>query len=94
MFALPPLLCAYVMLMAPFGEICSELLEHPSSPFNQTRVRSLATLVSDSLTDSCLVNLIDVTLAWKMSTQNLLRLLIIVDDVEAEDHVGNSLLQI
>ena len=30
----------------------------------------------------------------KMPTQNLLRLLVTVADVDAEDHVGNSLLQI
>ena len=53
--------------------------------FYRTRVRSLFTLVTHSLTDwltdslthSCLVNLIDLTLV-KMPTQNLLRLLLLL----------------
>ena len=43
--------------------------------------------LTDSFTDSCLVNLIDVTLACEDDV-------ITVADVDAEDHVGNSLLQI
>ena len=52
-------------------------------------------LVSDSLTDSlthsCLVNLIDVTLACEDANSKLVKV-VTVADVNAEDHVGNSLL--
>ena len=55
------------------------------------------TLVSNSLTDSithsCLVNLIDVTLAFEDANSKLVEV-VTVADVDAEDHVGNSLLQI
>ena len=65
--------------------------------FYWTRVRSLAMLVSNSLTDwltnSCLVNLIDVTLACEDVNSKLVEV-VTVADVDAEDHVGNSLLQI
>ena len=37
----------------------------------RTRVRSLVMLVSDSLTNSCLVNLIDVTLAYEDTNSKL-----------------------
>ena len=50
-------------------------------------------LVSDSLTDCCLVNLIDVTLACEDANPKLVEL-VTVAHVDAEDHVGNSLLQI
>ena len=54
-------------------------------------------LVSDSLTDSlpnsCLVNLIDVILACEDATSKLVEV-VTVTDVDSEDHVGNSLLQI
>ena len=46
-----------------------------------------------SLTNSCLVNLIDVTLACEDANSKLVEV-VTVDDVDAEDHVGNSLLQI
>ena len=65
--------------------------------FYRTRVRSLGMLVSDSLTDwltdSCLVNLIDVTLACEDANSKLVEV-VSVADVDAEDNVGNSLLQI
>ena len=61
--------------------------------FYRTRVRSLVTLVSNSLTHSCLVNLIDVTLACEYANSKLVEV-VTVADVYAEDHVGNSLLQI
>ena len=52
-------------------------------------------LVSDSLTNSlthsCLVNLIDVTLACEDTNSKLVEI-VSVADVEAENHVGNSLL--
>ena len=52
-------------------------------------------LVSDSLTDSlthcCLVNFIDVTLACEDANSKLVEV-VTVADVDAEDHVGNSLL--
>ena len=71
------------------------------SYFYRTRVRSLFTLVTNSLTDwltdwlthSCLVNLIDVTLACEDANLKLVEV-VTVADVDAEDHVGNSLLQI
>ena len=47
-------------------------------PFCRTLVRSLAMLVTKSLTDSCLVNLIDVTLACEDDNSNLLRLLLLL----------------
>ena len=69
----------------------------PSSNFYRTRVRSLAMLVTNSLThwltNSCLVNLIDVTLACEDANLKLVEV-VTVADVDAEDHVGNSLLQI
>ena len=55
------------------------------------------TLVSNSLTHSlthsCLVNLIDVTLRCEGANSKLVEV-VTVADVDAEDHVGNSLLQI
>ena len=50
----------------------------------------MAMLVSDSLTNSCLVNLIDMTLACEDAYSKLVE----VADVSDEDRVGNSLLQI
>ena len=44
--------------------------------------------LTHSLTDCCLVNLIDVTLACEVVE------VVTVADVDSEDHVGNSLLQI
>ena len=49
--------------------------------------------VTHSLTDSCLVNLIDVTLACEDANSKLVEV-ITAANVDAEDHVGNSLLQI
>ena len=50
-------------------------------------------LVSDSLTPWRLVNLIDVTLACEDANSKLVEV-VTVADVDAEDNVGNSLLQI
>ena len=50
-------------------------------------------LVTNSLTHTCLVNLIDVTLACEDAYSKLVEV-VIVADVSDEDHVGNSLLQI
>ena len=61
--------------------------------FYRTRVRSLAMLVPHSLTDSCLVNLIDVTLACEDAYSKLVEVANVAD-VYDEDRVGNSLLQI
>ena len=69
--------------------------------FYRTRVRSLFTLVTHSLTDwltdslthCCLVNLIDVTLACEDTNSKLVEV-VTVADVSDEDLVGNSLLQI
>ena len=55
--------------------------------FYRTQVRSLFTLVTDSVTHWRLVNLIDVTLACADGNSKLV-------DVDDEDRVGNSLLQI
>ena len=49
--------------------------------------------LTDSFTDSCLVNLIDVTLACEDGNSKLVEV-VTVADVDSEDHVGNSLLQI
>ena len=61
--------------------------------FYRTRVRSLAMLVTDSLTHCCLVNLIDVALACENANSKPVEV-VTVAHVDAEDHVGNSLLQI
>jgi len=47
----------------------------------------------NSLTDCCLVNLIDVTLACEDAYSKLVEV-VTVADVSDEDRVGNSLLQI
>ena len=65
----------------------------PCHCFYRTRVRSLGMLVSNSLTDCRLVNLIDVTLACEDANSKLVEVVTIAD-VDAKDHVGNSLLQI
>ena len=49
--------------------------------------------LTNSLTHSCLVNLIDVTLACEDANSKLVEVLTVAH-VDAEDHVGNSLLQI
>ena len=49
--------------------------------------------LTDSLTHSCLVNLIDVTLACEDAYSKLVEV-VTVADVSDEDRVGNSLLQI
>ena len=49
--------------------------------------------VTNSLTDSCLVNLIDVTLACEDAYSKLVEV-VTVADVDDEHRVGNSLLQI
>ena len=48
-------------------------------------------LVTNSLTHCCLVNLNDVTLACEDANSKLVEV-ITVADVDAGDHVGNSLL--
>ena len=54
---------------------------------------SLTHWLTDSLTNCRLINLIDVTLACEDGNLKLVEV-VTVADVEAEDHVGNSLLQI
>ena len=54
---------------------------------------ALATLVTYSLTNSCLVNLIDVTLACQDANSKLVEVVTVADG-DDEDRVGNSLLQI
>ena len=65
--------------------------------FYRTRVRSLGMLVTNSLTHSLtdcrLVNLIDVTPACEDGNSKLVEVVTVVD-VDAEDNVGNSLIQI
>ena len=51
------------------------------------------TLGTNSLTNSCLVNLIDVTLACEDAYSKLVEI-VAVADVSDEDRVGKSLLQI
>ena len=53
----------------------------------------MAMLVTHSLTDSRLVNLIDVTLAFEDANSKLVDV-VTVADVDDEDRIGNSLLQI
>ena len=54
---------------------------------------SLTHSLTDSLTHCSLVNLIDVTLACEDANSKLVEV-VTVADVDADDHVGNSLLQI
>ena len=54
---------------------------------------ALATLVTHSLTNSCLVNLIDVTLACQDANSKLVEV-VTVADVDAEKRVDDSLVQI
>ena len=49
--------------------------------------------LTDSLTDSCLVDLIDVTLACEDANSKLVEVATVAD-VNAEKHVDNSLVQI
>ena len=49
--------------------------------------------LTNSLPTSCLVDLIDVALACKDANSKLVEV-VTVADVDSEDHVGNSLLQI
>ena len=49
--------------------------------------------LTHSLTHSCLVNLIDVSLACEDGNSKLVEV-VTVTDVDAEDRAGNSLLQI
>ena len=60
--------------------------------FYRTRVRSLFTLVTNSLTPSCLVNLIDVTLACE-DVNSMLVEVVKVADVDAKKRVDDSLVQ-
>ena len=61
--------------------------------FNFHRTRHSTLSLTHSLTDSCLVNLIDVTLACEDAYSKLVEV-VTVADVDSEDHVGNSLVQI
>ena len=55
--------------------------------FYRTRVRSLATLVSNSLTHSCIVDLIEVTLSCEYANSKLVEVVTVVD-VDARKLVG------
>ena len=61
-----------------------------TSFFYRTQVRSLAMLVTSSLTHPRSVNLIDMTLAWEDAYSKLVEVVTVAE----EDRVGNSLLQI
>ena len=67
-------------------DIIKKLLSDPS-PIIGYACHSL----TDSITDSCLVNLIDVTLACEDANSKLVEV-VNVANVDDEDHVGNSLL--
>ena len=54
---------------------------------------SLTNSLTNSLPNSCLVNLIEVTLACEDANSKLVEV-VTVADVDSEDHVGNSVLQI
>ena len=54
---------------------------------------SVTNSLTDSLTHSCLVNLIDVTLACEDAYSKLVEVVTVADVID-EDRVGNSLLQI
>ena len=60
---------------------------------SEDEIRSLAMLVSDLVTNCRLVNLIDVTLGCEDDNSKLVEV-VTVADVDAEDRVGKSLLQI
>ena len=61
--------------------------------FYRTRVRSLAMLVTNSLTYSRLVNLIDVTLACEDANSKRVDV-VTFTDIDVEKHVDDSLVQI
>ena len=61
--------------------------------FLSEQSQSLATLVTNSLTHCCLVDLVDVTLACEDANSKLVEV-VTVAHVDAEDRVGNSLLKI
>ena len=63
------------------------------SPIIGYACHSLPNSLTDSLTDSCLVNLINVSLACKDGNSKLVEV-VTVADVDDEDRVGNSLLHI
>ena len=63
--------------------------DHGEGRVYRTRVRSLVMLVTPS--DSCLINLIDVTLACEDANSKLVEVANVAN-VDDEDHVGNSLL--
>ena len=52
-----------------------------------------ANYLTDSVTNSCLVDLIDVTLECEDANSKIVDVVTVVD-VDDEDHVSNSLLQI
>ena len=68
------------------------LLSDPS-PIIGYACHSLPNSLTHSLTHCCLVNLIDVTLVCEDGNSKLVEVVTVVD-VDAEDNVGNSLLQI
>ena len=63
------------------------------SPIIGYACHSLPNSLTHSLTHCCLANLIDVNLACEDANSKLVEV-VTVADVDAEDHVGNSLLQI
>ena len=76
--------------LRPQKPAVEETMENPC--FYRSRVRSFATLVTNSLITCHLVDLIDVTLACEDANSKLVEV-VAVADVDDDDRVGNSLLQ-
>ena len=86
-----------VATIRPLSVSSVAMLKNIGNPFYRTRVRSLVMLVTHSLTDSltysCLVNFIDVTLACEDVNSKLVEVVTVVD-VTAEKRFDDSLVQI
>ena len=61
------------------GQKTAHMYIKSSQHFYRTRVRSLFTLVTHSLTHSCLVNLIEVTLVFEDANSKLVELVTVAD---------------
>ena len=74
------------------GNFCQKFPYRSLLFFHQTRVRSLATLVTNSLTH-CLIDLTDVTLTFEDANSKFLEL-VSVADFDAKECVDDSLVMI
>ena len=86
------------MLVLPNNAICFKQLEVNFAIFirpesDHCLPLSLTDSITHCLTNSCLVDLIDVTMAYENANSKLVEI-VAVADVHDEDYVGNSLLQI